>query len=100
VINLLREHFRRKDNQTQSLEYAENIPDRRQMLLDEDAREEIRHYLDRLAAEDRLLIQLCHYEGLTLEEVHALHPEWGSVTTICRRRARVYQQLRAWMSQG
>jgi RNA polymerase sigma factor (sigma-70 family) len=100
VVNLLREHYRRKKNHTPALENPDAVVDERPHLLEEEDREHLKHYLDRLSANERLLIELRYFEERTLEEIHALHPEWGSVTTIWKRVAEVCHKLREWMSQG
>ena len=100
VVNLVRDHVRRRKNQTQSLQGAEVIPDERTPLLDAEEREHLMHYLAQLPADDRRLIELSYCEGLTLQEIRALHPGWGSVSTIWKRRKAACERLRALMSQG
>jgi RNA polymerase sigma factor (sigma-70 family) len=100
VVNLLREHFRRKKNHMPALENPDAVIDERPHLLNEEDREHLMHYLDRLSSCERSLIELSYVEERTLEEIHELHPEWGSLSTICKQRAEVCRKLRDWMSQG
>lgn len=99
VINLVREHRRRKQNSMCSLKNVDLVADDQPRKLQTELREEINHYLNRLSENDRLLIELHYFEGQTLQEIHALFPESGSVSTLCKRLATVCRQLRVMMSK-
>lgn len=101
VINLVRDRHRRMKHKLEPLQDADVIPDEaRPALLDAEARDYVRHYLDQLAADDRRLIELRYFEERTLEEIQTRHPEWGSVTTIWKHVRAVCDRLRTLMSQG
>jgi RNA polymerase sigma-70 factor (ECF subfamily) len=89
---------RHKRNPVQSLVEPEAIPDKRMPLLSPEDREFVRHYLVRLSPDAHRLIELRYFEDLTLEEIHALYPEWGSVATLWKRIKAVCIQLRELMS--
>jgi RNA polymerase sigma-70 factor (ECF subfamily) len=99
VVNLARDHGRRKQNHTRSLPDEAAILDGRPSLLDVEARDYVTHYLAQLPSEDRRLIEIKYFEVRTLEEIHALYPEWGSIGTLSKRITAICDQLRELMSQ-